>query len=59
MAGHDGREYIDVKELELVIRKFGRIGQECCLIYHPLPMYYASVAFALRKNNDLLYSTSK
>ena len=55
---HDGRESFTVGELELLVGKLGRIGQVYRPIYHLMPMLYASVAFALRENNEFLISTS-
>lgn len=42
-----------------LVGKLGRIGQACRPLYQLMPMLHASIAFALRKNKELLYSTSK
>ena len=42
-----------------MIRKLGRIGQAYHPFHHLMPVMYASVVFALRKNNAFLHSTSK
>ena len=47
---HVGRRSFDVRELERLIGKLGRIGQAYRPIYHLMPMMYASVAWA-----DLVY----
>ena len=42
----------------MLVGKLGRIGQVYRPIYHLMPMLYASVAFALRENNEFLILTS-
>ena len=56
---HEGRQSFDLSGLEELIGKVGRIGQGYRLIYHLMPMMYASVTYALRENGYFLYSTSK
>ena len=56
---HDGREAFDVKELEQLVGKLGRLGQAYRPIYHLMPHLYASIAYALRMNAYYLSSTSR
>ena len=56
---HDGREAFDVKELEQLVGKLGRLGQAYRPIYHLMPHLYASIAYALRMNAYYLSTTSR
>jgi hypothetical protein len=56
---HSEREAFDVKELEQLVGKLGRIGQAYRPIYHLMPQMYASIAYALRENHEYLASTQK
>ena len=51
---HDGRESFEIRKLELLVGKLGRIGYAYRPIYHLVPMMYASVASALCENHDFL-----
>ena len=55
---HDGRESFEIRKLELLVGKLGRIGYAYRPIYHLVPMMYASVAFALYENHEFLVSTN-
>ena len=56
---HAGRESFEIRELELLVGKLGRIGQAYRPIYHLMHMMYASVAFALHENHEFLSSTNR
>ena len=56
---NNGRESVDVKELQLLVGNVDRIGQEYCPIYPMIPMLYALFAFDLRETADFLYSASR
>ena len=43
----------------MLVGKLGRCGQGFCPIFYMMPAVYASCVFALRENNDILYSTHK
>ena len=48
-----------IAQLELLVGTLGRIGQAHSPLYQLMPMLHTSIAFALRKNKEFLYSTSK
>jgi hypothetical protein len=56
---HMRREAFTVNEMELLVGKLGRIAQAFRPLYHLMPHLYASVAYALRKNDFYLASTSR
>ena len=56
---HEGREAFNVKELEQLVGKLGRLGQTYRPIYHLMPHLYASITYALRMNAYYLSATPR
>ena len=56
---HDNRASFDIKYLKRLVGRLGRCGQGFFPIFHKMPPLCASGAFALKENDEFLYSTHK
>ena len=54
---HCERQAFTAKEIEMLVGKLNHIGQAYWPLYHLMPHLYASLAYALRNNEDFLITS--